>query len=530
MPKFSFTSPTGQKFEVTTPDGFTEQSAREIFEKQLNTGSLAGLIKGDIVDAINQAKNGLKSALSQLDPGDLVSKFPKLDKIPINDPINAVKYIQQGITDVKIGPLNSLDVQGLVAQSAQVTKQASNLITAAKGIGKFGLTPLQLEQQGFLKPGIAKAIANAKIPEVTPADITEALKLKIPVDQFLQNKTLNSFLTASAWTGKDGIASAATFLQNEKIQSITQSKIFDQGFKALQKTGAIQSLTNSELGSTLLAASKFSPEAAANFISGNLSNVASGAINNISGIASNAINNIGGVASGAINNITGQINGAFSSALNISSIADVAKLGQFAVSFAGTLGSLFGSGGLLSKGIKIAQGYNQTVNRTIVNQAVNSVIGNAKVPIPNFGSDLTGILGGALGGALGNIPGAGGAGTTGTGTTGTGTTGTSPSFTSQISPLQIQTSSIVREVTSLMTSSLNDANRQSQIQTADSIISRATALISETNALKSQIQAANGRPSDITLVEGIINNLRTAINTIKVRRQSAQDGVNISFG
>lgn len=516
MPKFSFTSPTGQKFEVTTPDGFTEQTARDLFDTQFKTGSLAGLVKGDVLDAIGQFTNGLKSAVAQLDPKDLISKFPPLANVPINDPINAVKYIQQGISDIKIGPLNSLDVQGLVAQSAQLTKQSANIISAAKGIGKFGLTPLQLEQQGFLKPGIAKAIANAKIPQVTPADITAALKLNVPVDQFLQNKTLNSFLTSAAWTGKDGIASAATFLQNEKIQSITQSKVFEQGFKVLQKTGAVQALQNSQLGSALMTASKFSPEAAAGFVTGNLSNIATGAINNITNIAA-----------GKINDITGQINGAFTSALNISSIADVAKLGTLAINFASTLGSLFGSGGLLSKGIKIAQGYNQTVNRITVNQAVNSVIGNAKIPIPNFGADLAGLLGGqlggALGGALGNIPGAAAPGAP-------GAPGTGQSFLSQISPLQIQTSGLVREVTTLMTSSLNDANRQSQIQTADSIISRATALISQANALKSQVQAANGKPNDISLLEGIINNLRTAIDTVKGRQQLAKDGRNISFG
>ena len=509
MPKFSFTSPTGQKFEVTTPDGFTEQTARDIFENQFKTGSLAGLVKGDVLDAIGQFKNGLKSAVAQLNPSDLISKFPSLAKVPINDPINAVKYIQQGISDIKIGPLNSLDVQGLVAQSAQLTKQSANIISAAKGIGKFGLTPLQLEQQGFLKPGIAKAIANAKIPQVTPADISAALKLNVPVEQFLQNKTLNSFLTSAAWTGKDGIASAATFLQNEKIQSITQSKVFEQGYKILQKTGAVQALQNSQLGSALMTASKFSPEAAAGFVTGKLGDFATGTINNITNIAA-----------GKINDFTGQINGAFSSALNISSIADVAKLGTLAISFASTLGSLFGSGGLLSKGIKIAQGFNQTVNRITVNQAVNSVIGNAKIPIPNFGADLKGLLGGALG----NIPGAPGA------PGAPGTPGAGQSFLSQISPLQIQTSGLVREVTTLMTSSLNDANRQSQIQTADSIISRATALISQASALKSQVQAANGKPNDITLLEGIINNLRTAIDTVKGRQRLAQDGRNISFG
>lgn len=497
MPKFSFTSPTGQKFEVTTPDGFTEQTARDLFEKQFNTGSLAGLVKGDVLDAIGQFKNGLKSAVAQLDPADLVSKFPPLAKIPINDPINAVKYIQQGISDIKIGPLNSLDVQGLVAQSAQLTKQSSAIISAAKGIGKFGLTPLQLEQQGFLKPGIAKAIANAKIPAVTPADITEALKLKIPVDQFLQNKTLNSFLTSAAWTGKDGIASAATFLQNEKIQSITQSKVFEQGYKVLQKTGAVQALQNSQLGSALMTASKFSPEAAAGFVTGKLGDFANGAINNISGIVA-----------GKINDFTGQINGAFSTALNISSIADVAKLGQFAVSFASTLGSLFGSGGLLSKGIKIAQGFDQTVNRITVNQAVSSVIGNAKIPIPNFGAALAG---------LAATTGGGGAAATG---------GTS--FSSQITPLVLENSNITSTLAKLMLEKLNDSTRSQQIQTANSVISRSTALISQATALKNQIQAARGSPNDISLLERIIDGQKTNINTATGRKRHAEEGISFS--
>lgn len=495
MPKFSFTAPTGQKFEVTTPDGFTEQTARDLFEKQFNTGSLAGLIKGDVLDAIGQFKNGLKSAVSQLDPADLVSKFPSLAKIPINDPINAVKYIQQGVSDLKIGPLNSLDVQGLVAQSAQLTKQSAAVISAAKGIGKFGLTPLQLEQQGFLKPGIAKAIANAKIPAVTPADITEALKLKIPVDQFLQNKTLNSFLTSTAWTGKDGIASAATFLQNEKIQSITQSKVFEQGYKVLQKTGAVQALQNSQLGSALMTASKFSPEAAAGFVTGKLGDFANGAINNISGIVA-----------GKINDFTGQINGAFSTALNISSIADVAKLGSFAMSFASTLGSLFGSGGLLSKGIKIAQAYDRTVNRITVNQAVNSVIGNAKIPIPNFGAALAGLAGAAAPGA------------------GTGAPG-SPSFSSQITPLVLENSNITSTLSKLMLEKLNDSTRAQQIQTANSVISRATALISQATALKNQIQAAQGSLNDISLLERIIDGQKTNINTANGRKRHAEEGI-----
>jgi len=67
MSIFKFTNPvTGQPFEIKGPPTLTEAQARDIFDKQLEAGSLVGLKPGDVVSAATQAAGGLPSALSQV--------------------------------------------------------------------------------------------------------------------------------------------------------------------------------------------------------------------------------------------------------------------------------------------------------------------------------------------------------------------------------------------------------------------------------------------------------------------------------
>lgn len=70
---------------------------------------------------------------------------------------------------------------------------------------------------------------------------------------------------------------------------------------------------------------------------------------------------------------------------NFSSLADLSSLGNL-----GSLGSLFGGGGdSLVSATKVAAGFTNTVNRSVVDAAVKRVLGNAKIPTPQFGSLLT---------------------------------------------------------------------------------------------------------------------------------------------
>jgi hypothetical protein len=62
MAAFTFTLPNGAPFELKGPPGLTLEQAKAIFDKQATTGSLVGLKPGDIVSASTQAAQGLASA------------------------------------------------------------------------------------------------------------------------------------------------------------------------------------------------------------------------------------------------------------------------------------------------------------------------------------------------------------------------------------------------------------------------------------------------------------------------------------
>ena len=62
MNVFKFITPTGQPIEVTGPAGSTYDQALAIFNQQYNTGSLAGLRAGDVLNSLVQAKGGLAPA------------------------------------------------------------------------------------------------------------------------------------------------------------------------------------------------------------------------------------------------------------------------------------------------------------------------------------------------------------------------------------------------------------------------------------------------------------------------------------
>lgn len=64
MGKFTFTNPdTGQPFTVSGPENFTEAQAKEIFNKQLDTGALVGLKSGSIINSAKQALGGVPGAI-----------------------------------------------------------------------------------------------------------------------------------------------------------------------------------------------------------------------------------------------------------------------------------------------------------------------------------------------------------------------------------------------------------------------------------------------------------------------------------
>lgn len=145
----------------------------------------------------------------------------------------------------------------------------------------------------------------------------------------------------SVWTGRGGVTNLGSLLSDVKLQDFAQQDIMTTSLVALQKSGVITgSEAPAELGSILQVASKFGTNDAVKWVAGKVDPSLETTIN--------------GLAKGA----------------------------QYSVNFVdqklGDIGSV---------GRRIG-GYTETVNRTTLDDALAGIIGDAKVPTPNFSLNL----------------------------------------------------------------------------------------------------------------------------------------------
>ena len=323
MSIFKFTTPDGQQIEVKGPPTGTFDQAKAIFEKQLNTGSLAGLKAGDSLSAATQAAAGLGTAISQLKPNlqSITGSLPDLRGVAINNPIGAADFVGQEVSQASIGTLNSTQVQGLVSQAGAAVGQASDVITNEKGLGKFGLDANQLQLSGLIKPGVAEQIAQ------NPSQLTSILQ------------------SPAVWTGVAGATSLAKVLGDVKLQGKVQQGLMDSNLSQLKQLGAIDGTESAEkLGPLLQNATKFGTGPTMDWAKGQ-----------------------------APGNLVNQLN-------------ETAKQADYSQSFADANAELAGGGNPLQAGIQQAKGFAKTVDRSTINAGVASIVGNSKIPTINPGS------------------------------------------------------------------------------------------------------------------------------------------------
>lgn len=228
MAKFTITV-AGKEYEVEGPANATLDQAREILTKQLDTGGLVGFKPGDFLNVAKQAEAGLKGAIAQLGANaqsaidSLSTKLPDLTNVSVTNPIDVASFVNIKLpSQVKIGSLVPTQVQGLMAQTASIVNQPATAISNALGVGKFGLSPANLEKYGLLKPGTTELI-NKGIGSVTDV--------------------LGS---ASVWTGKIGATSLSSVLGNDTLQNTIQQGLMSTGFSQLSSLGAITNNLSAE--------------------------------------------------------------------------------------------------------------------------------------------------------------------------------------------------------------------------------------------------------------------------------------------
>lgn len=413
---------TAKTFAIKGPPGLTREQAFEIFKKQANTGGLTGFKPGETLSAATQAADGLAEAqalVSQAQSGvngALGAGIGGVGDIgSVSKAIGAaggaaggsLAGVAAGLT-ATVGPATSavsgaiggnFSVAGLTTAVKGAAQAGSALVGGSALQGSVAITSIQTINKAITSLPVTAPISTAdftkvsaginscsalapigpmSVPEVNGV-LAQAKNLVGQAPTALSNtKGLGQFglsigqletagyvkpgtkalLTAGSnlfasvvkspavWTGKDGIKSATDLLKNAPKQSQIQQDLMAKGVAGLGAVGVpVKNLSSQGLAGMALNAAKDLPSAEA-FAKGLP----------IPGDA------------------TGSVQAAFGSAV---------RDGAFAVNLVNTkIPTEF-------KQQDIPVPANNTVSRATVDAASSRVVGDEKVPPPNYGPKQT---------------------------------------------------------------------------------------------------------------------------------------------
>lgn len=311
MAIFKYTLPSGAKYTVQAPDGYTQAQADRAFYEQVAAGSLVGYRNGQTLASaatrlanfgLSRLQRGtagvdINTVLAIVFESPIIAPVPPLTNVPIVNPVSASAILNTGPVDAftPIGPLGPSEVRALIAQIGELTDSPADAVTS-NGVGKYLLTPNALEKAGYVKPG------TSNYPNVQCA-------LQSP----------------SVWTGKDGITELGLLLDDPVKQAQVQNEVMISSYNNLTAAGLIQDppkprapVTSGQIYSstgqltTITAATLLAGTAA---INGSLSlavkdivGTANSAITTVKSFVTEPIRNITTLASGAVNTVTQEIN------------------------------------------------------------------------------------------------------------------------------------------------------------------------------------------------------------------------------
>ena len=420
MSIFNYTLPSGAEFVVRGPAGATQAQADRIFYEQVAAGAFVGYESGQTLTST--ATQITKFELSRLDRGTagvdtptvlaviqglpITAAIPNLSTTPLTNPINESDIVAIKGDDFapdSVGPLDSFQVQKLLAQVANLVDQESDQISLNKGIGSYGFTAYALEEAGYVKPG-----TSLRFFAVDPEDFVTVMS------------------SPSVWTGKDGVYSLADLLSDASLQNRIQVQLMQQGYAQLEQAGvisqtrtpsvqlssgqvyttgglqSIQALTSASLfrGLNRLAATGLTSGVLQNIQSPgtvlnrlinapniNLATIGSGAVNSLTtglGSLGNLANlNVASIGAGITNQITGSV-GAL--------VTNASKFGSQATALWAKAGNLQGISNLANAGLS---NIGSTVSGLVSGQITN-IAGSLAGNLNNITSNLTNLIPGSL--------------------------------------------------------------------------------------------------------------------------------------
>lgn len=361
----------------------TADQAQQIFDKQLDTGALVGLTKGMSLSSASQLAQGLKSAAASVGQGlsgitgalgggisTAVGQIGKLAQGAAGAAASGVKQLLSAgggafgtIVNTASGAISGL-ASGAVSVATQtvgaVSRALSLPVQSGIGIADYAKQTTALTGIGSMDSGqVTGLLAQAKNLVGQPSSVMSntlgagsfgfnASQLETagylkPGSATLLASTGGSltdlFKSPAAFTGKDGITGITGILNNPSLQSTIQQDLMIKGVADMQSIGIpTGSLTPSALGGMSLAAAKNGVPAVENFVKG------------------------------------------LPQPADLSAaIAGDIKAGAFSVDFSTEkVPDIF-------KAVDVPVPAQLTVNRATLDAASTRILGNSKIPIPDYG-------------------------------------------------------------------------------------------------------------------------------------------------
>lgn len=131
------------------------------------------------------------------------------------DGITIDEFALQNRATLEVGTMNTDQVTGIMGQLAKETAQRYEDFSVDTGVGRYGLSPQQLEDAGYLVPGT--------------------------VQTYLSNpsNTENILRRTEVWSEKDSVSDLASFLTSKSAQDSAVQGVLNSSFSQLRTNGVI---------------------------------------------------------------------------------------------------------------------------------------------------------------------------------------------------------------------------------------------------------------------------------------------------
>ena len=329
MSIWRFTTPAGEAYELQGPPGSTYDQAKAVFDKQYGTGGLTGIPVGGLVNAVTQSIDGLATAPAKIGPQAVTVAQQAGNYLVLPTPVGTV-------------PANAITTSDFV--NTKTNAQTIGTVSSEQIQGLVATVAVTVNQSS----NVITSSKGLGTYGLTADQLQNAGLIKPGVaDQVRQDpaNAVSILKSPTSWTGQQGATDIDAILNDAGLQTVTQQSLMANSFNQLKQNGTINGTESSEtVGPLVNAATVYGVANTKQWLSNNAPAV-------------------------AVAGITGLIASS---------------------SFGGTFGtvnkSISGGGGALSSGTVVAGGYVNTTNRLNVNQAMTAIIGNPKIPTPNFPS------------------------------------------------------------------------------------------------------------------------------------------------